>query len=440
MAPMSSKVSQSKWRVWLNESKWLYIGLGFKRWLVLLFLGIGLVVIGWTLLLVDWLAPIQHPVLFPTLGVQLFDRNVRGVVIGAMGMALVVLSLARLSRTIVSAFAAPETSFVEALYRKRMRQQGPRIVALGGGTGLATLLRGLKEYTTQLTAVVTVADDGGSSGRLRREFGVLPPGDFRQCVAALAEAEPLMTLLLQYRFGHGAGLEGHAFGNLLIVAMSNITGSFESALRELSRVLAVRGRVLPSTLHPVTLCAEKQTPHLERVTGESAIPKRDGHIARVYLEPEDAPAYPEVVRAILEADLIIAGPGSLYTSVLPNLLVPDIQSALRASSAVKVYVCNIATQPGETDHFSVEDHIYALEQHIGTGIFTHVIANNNFDANLNTRISEWVKPRESASNGHTIIFADVVDQAQPWRHDPVKLAQVILRWYNEYSATMSHKI
>jgi uncharacterized cofD-like protein len=436
---MSSKVSQSKWRAWLNESKWLYIGLGFKRWLVLLFLGVGLVTLGWTLLLVDWLAPIQHPVLLPTLGVRLFDRNVRGVLIGLIGIALVGLSLARLSRTIVSAFATPDTSFVEALYRKRVRQQGPRIVALGGGTGLATLLRGLKEYTTQLTAVVTVADDGGSSGRLRRELGILPPGDFRQCVAALAEAEPLMMLLLQYRFGGGSGLEGHAFGNLLIAAMANITGSFESALRELSRVLAVRGRVLPSTLARVTLCAEKSTPNLQRVSGESAIPKHDGQIARVYLEPEHAPAYPEVVRAILEADLIIAGPGSLYTSVMPNLLVPDIQNALRASKAVKLYVCNIATQTGETDHFSVEDHIQALEQHIGAGIFTHILANNNYAAHLGAS-SEWVKPRAARANAHTLILADVVDETKPWRHDSAKLARVILDWYDKHVRNTSQDL
>lgn len=426
---MGSKVSQSKWRTWLNTSKWLYIGLGFKRWLVLLFWGVGGIACGWTLLLVDWLAPIQHPVLFPTLGVRLWDYNVRGLLIGTVGIALVVLSLARLSRTIVSAFATPETSFVEALYRKRMRQQGPRIVALGGGTGLATLLRGLKEHTTQLTAVVTVADDGGSSGRLRRELGILPPGDFRQCVAALAEAEPLMTLLLQYRFGSGSGLEGHAFGNLLIAAMSNITGSFESALRELARVLAVRGRVLPSTLARVTLCAEKGAPNLERVIGESAIPQHNGQIARVYLEPEQVPAYPEVVRAILEADLIIAGPGSLYTSVMPNLLIEDIRNALRASPAAKLYVCNIATQAGETDHFSVEDHLRALEHHIGTGIFTHILANNNYAAELGSA-SEWVKPREPSTNAHTIILADVVDETMPWRHDSTKLARVILEWYD----------
>lgn len=428
-------IRECKW----FDHRWFYIGLGIKRWLVVLFLGVILIVAGAILLVVDWYAPVPHPVLAFHLPFRIFDHDVRGVLVGAVGMIFVFSALARLERTIVTAFA-PNTPLIEVLYRQRVRNKGPKIVALGGGTGLATLLRGLKQYPVQLTAVVTVADDGGSSGRLRRELGILPPGDFRQCLAALAEAEPLMTLLLQYRFGRGSGLEGHPFGNLLILAMSNITGSFERALRESSRVLAVRGQVLPSTLYPVTLCAEKHTPHLERVTGESTIPKHDGQIARVYLEPENAPAYPEVVRAILEADLIIAGPGSLYTSVLPNLLLPDVQSALRASSAVKLYVCNIATQPGETDHFSVEDHIQALEQHVGKGIFTHVIANDNFDAHLNTTKSEWVKSRAATTPDHTLILADVVDQTQPWRHDAAKLAQVILGWYNEYSATMSHKI
>jgi len=429
IASMGSKVSQSRRWAWPKWHKGLYIGLGFKRWLVLLFFGVVLILVGWTLLLVEYLAPSQS---FPLWRIS--GHAVQGFLIGAMGVALVLFALARLSRTIVSAFATPDASFVEALYRKRVRQQGPKIVALGGGTGLATLLRGLKEYTTQLTAVVTVADDGGSSGRLRRELGILPPGDFRQCLAALADAEPLMTSLLQYRFGGGSGLDGHSFGNLLIVAMAGITGSFERALRESSRVLAVRGQVLPSTLYRVTLCAEKQTPDLERVTGESAIPKHKGPIVRVYLEPDHAPAYPDVVRAILEADLIIAGPGSLYTSVMPNLLVQDIQNALRASHAAKIYICNIATQPGETDHFSVEDHLQALEQHVGKGIFTHVLANDNLNvAWPPASSSELVKPRERAASDPAIIFADVIDVSTPWRHDAKKLARAILEWYDEYT-------
>jgi len=303
---------------------------------------------------------------------------------------------------------------------------------MGGGTGLSTLLRGLKEHTDKLTAVVTVADDGGSSGRLRRELGVLPPGDFRQCIAALADSEPLMNQLFQYRFGEGAGLEGHAFGNLFIAAMAGVTGSSERALLEAGRVLAVRGQILPSTLQNVTLCADTRDSEppgngLARVAGESEITHRGRPIERVFLEPEYVPAYPGAVRALLDADLIIAGPGSLYTSVLPNLLVKDVQGALQASKALKVYVCNIATQPGETDNFSVEDHFDALTQHVGDGIFTHVIANNNWHVNLpeNSK-SKLVHPRDDTAHRFELILGDVADEAMPWRHDPSKLAKVIL--------------
>jgi uncharacterized cofD-like protein len=281
--------------------------------------------------------------------------------------------------------------------------------------------------------VVTVADNGGSSGHLRRELGVLPPGDFRQCIAALADSEPLMTSLLQYRFGEGSGLEGHSFGNLFIAAMAGVTGNFERALLESSRVLAVRGQILPSTLENVTLCAETREPELHRVNGESEITHRGtlARIERVYLEPEHVPAYPGVVRALLDADLIIAGPGSLYTSVLPNLLVEDVRNALAASKARKVYICNVATQPGETDAFTVEDHFEALEQHVGKGVFTAVIANNNFSIPWSAQSkSTIVRPRARALAPFEIILTDLVDEAMPWRHDPSKLAKEIVQWYN----------
>jgi uncharacterized cofD-like protein len=270
---------------------------------------------------------------------------------------------------------------------------------------------------------------------LRRELGVLPPGDFRQCIAALADSEPLMTSLLQYRFGGGSGLEGHSFGNLLIVAMAGITGGFERALRESSRVLAVRGQILPSTLRNVTLFAETRNPDWERVAGESKITEHGRPIERVYLEPEHAPAYPDAVRAILDADLIIAGPGSLYTSVLPNLLVQDIQNALRAAHAPKVYICNIATQPGETDGFSIDDHVAALEQHVGKEIFSHVFANDNYRVNFpEDSPSKMVRVGTANARAHAIIFFDLVDETKPWRHDPAKLAHAILNWYNARNA------
>ena len=244
-------------------------------------------------------------------------------------------------------------------------------MAIGGGAGLSVLLRGLKEHTDNLTAIVTVADDGGSSGRLRRELGVLPPGDFRNCIAALADAEPLMTRLMQYRFSEGSGLEGHSFGNLFIVAMSGVVGNFEQALRETSRVLAVHGQILPSTLENVTLTA--QVSGDQTVRGESNIPESGRSISRVYLEPQEAEAYTEAVQAILEADMVILGPGSLYTSVLPNLLVDGISQAICSSNSLKVYVCNVATQPGETDNYSVEDHAEAIMRHVGADLFHYLL-------------------------------------------------------------------
>jgi uncharacterized cofD-like protein len=437
---MSGKISPSDLLARLVNRlnwKWLYIGLGVKRWLVLLFLGVTLLALGFAYFLVDIYRETPFPEIFYYLTLQFLYRVVRGLLFGVVGVAMVVLAITQLSQSLVSAFTTEDTNLVEVLYRKRVRKKGPKIVALGGGTGLSTLLRGLKEHTDKLTAIVTVADDGGSSGRLRRELGMLPPGDFRQCIAALADSEPLMTSLLQYRFGSGTGLEGHSFGNLLIVAMAGITGSFERALRESSRVLAVQGQILPSTLRNVTLCAETRNPELARVEGESAITQRGtlARIARVYLEPEHAPAYPDAVRALLDADLIIAGPGSLYTSVLPNLLVEDIQNALCAAHAAKIYVCNIATQPGETDGFTIEDHFDALEQHVGKGIFSHVFANDNYRVNFPADSpSKMVFARGDAAREYAIIFADSVDETKPWRHDPAKLARVILDWFHTRNA------
>jgi uncharacterized cofD-like protein len=313
--------------------------------------------------------------------------------------------------------------------------QAPKVVAIGGGTGLATLLRGLKAHTPHITAIVTVADDGGSSGRLRRELGLLPPGDFRNCIAALAEDEALITQLFQYRFGQGEALKGHSFGNLFITTLAAVTGSFERAILEASRVLAVQGRILPSTLEDVTLVADLKVedsaapPGLARVEGESAIPQTRQPIERVFLQPEEARAYPEAVRAILDADLIIAGPGSLFTSVLPNLLVQDVRKAVEASPAKRLYVCNAATQPGETDGFDVDQHMSALQRHVGRGLFPFVLANSRPLASPEQ--SDWqpVALRYPLNAGYEVIAADVVDPAIPWRHDSGRLAEQVLCFY-----------
>jgi uncharacterized cofD-like protein len=300
---------------------------------------------------------------------------------------------------------------------------------------MSILLRGLKEYTDNLTAVVTVADDGGSSGRLREDLGVIPPGDVRNCIAALADAEPLMTNLFQYRFpeGSGSGLEGHSFGNLFIVAMSEVTGSMEEAIRETSRVLAVRGQILPSTLEDVHLVG--RTKDGTTIRGESAITAAATEIASVALEPQQPAAYPDAVNAIRNADLIVVGPGSLYTSVLPNILVPDLRLAFQESQAMRLYVSNVATQHGETDHYSVQDHVQAIESHVGGAPFDFIVANTNIGERLPRRWNSEPVRIEGSSDGGPgngqIIAADVIDVKNRYRHDPQKLADVILTLYHE---------
>jgi uncharacterized cofD-like protein len=419
--------------------KWLYFGLGVKRWLVLLFFGITLLSLGAAYVLVAIYRDQSFPEFFYYLTLQFLPRPIRAVLFGTAGVALVIFSVWRLNQSLLSALAPRQTNLVETLYRRRQRQRALKIVAIGGGTGMSTLLRGLKSYTENLTAIVTVADDGGSSGRLREELGLLPPGDFRQCIAALADAEPLMARLFEYRFGQGSGLNGHSFGNLFIAAMAGITGNFESALSESSRVLAVRGKILPSTLLNVTLCAEVRGTNerqVARVRGESQIAKFGLPVERAYLEPEHAPAYPGAVRAILEADLIIAGPGSLFTSVIPNLLVQDIRNALSACAAEKIYVCNVATEHGETDGYTLQDHVEALEVHTQSAIFTTVLANDNWRGQLPPHAEiEFVIPRANGGSALSlksiVVFRDVVDDRFPWRHDPEKLAREIVRWYSQ---------
>ena len=420
--------------------KWLTPGIGIKRWLALLVCGIVFLVLGFNSLLKQ-LYPL--PSIFHYLTFQFIPRGLRVGLFGLAGVAAVMIALIKINRVLLEPFVeADSEAVVNAVYRHRQRERGPKIVAIGGGHGLSVLLRGLKRYTSNITAIVTVADDGGSSGRLRRELGVLPPGDFRNCIAALADDEALTTQLFQYRFpsallrasSDGNGLDGHSFGNLFITAMAEVTGSFERAILESERVLTIRGRVLPSTLRDVTLMADLRAEPvgISRVTGESSITRADGAIERVYLEPDDAPAYPEAVRALLEADLIVAGPGSLYTSVLPNLLVPDVTRATRASRAPKVYVCNVATQCGETDGYGVGDHVAALETHVGSGLFRTVLANHNLDVDFDAPAGVELVPLDFPPDaGYRVVTADLVDPVHPWRHDSRKLARALLRLLRE---------
>ena len=414
--------------------KWFYPGMHIKRWLALMAIGVAIMTFGLAYILREaYISGFTFPGFVYYLTLQFIPRYVRGGMFMFSAGWLILYSIWKLNHSIVSAVMPNRNgneSIVSMIYNQRALRRGPKIVAIGGGTGLSTLLRGMKEYTTNLTAIVTVADDGGSSGRLRRELGILPPGDVRNCIAALADAEPLMTSLFQYRFSDGSGLAGHSFGNLFIVAMSGVVGNFEDAIRQTSRVLAVRGQIIPSTLANVTLCAK--TDDARTIHGESTISetKAKGRIKEVFLLPENPPAHPETVRAILEADMIILGPGSLYTSVLPNLLVEGVRRAFIASPALKVYVCNVATQPGETDGFSVSDHIAAIEEHTGGHFLHRVVVNDNLGGTLpNADRSQPVTVDSLLENGIRLLQADVVSEKNRYHHDSKKLAQTLLRLY-----------
>lgn len=430
-----------RWVFRSSWTRWLRIGIGVKRWLLLLVGGIVALCVATALFQcatgpVGWMAFIKEAGLLPVPPV------LAASLLAVLGSIMVAVAVYRLNLSLLAAFRRrDQTEVVDVVLRHRARQRGPRVVAIGGGHGLNTLLRGLKEYTDHITAIVTVADDGGSSGRLRRELGILPPGDFRNCIAALSDAEELITGLFQYRFQENGHLDGHSFGNLYLSAMTALTGSFEAALAESSRVLAVRGRVLPSTLAQVTLEAEvgfgvggAASDHIEtwrRVRGESAIAAARGRIRRIAIDPEDAPAYPEAIRAILDADLIVAGPGSLYTSVLPNLLVRDLTEAIAAAQGLKVYVCNVATQLGETEGYDVQAHVRALQDHVGASLFRTVLANNAFVGPAPPGQGvEWVRPPEREPRDYRLVVRDLVDRQQPWRHDPHKLAQALLELLN----------
>jgi len=422
----------------IDLMKLLRPGMQIKRWVLLLAVGVVLLSLGLAYILVHLYRTQPFPEVAGVVTLQFIDRPVRGVLFIAIGFAFGVVAVLRLHQSLLAAFVGRrDGKVVQTIYNYRARQRGPKVVVIGGGTGLSTALRGLKECTSNLTAVVTVADDGGSSGRLRRELGVLPPGDFRNCMVALADSEPLMENLFQYRFNHGSALEGHSFGNLFIVAMSEVTGNFERALQESSRVLAVRGRVLPSTLADVTLCAEMDD--AGTVLGESKITLSGKRIRRVYLQPGNAPACPEAVQAIEEADLVIVGPGSLYTSVLPNLLVGGIGAALLRSPALKVYVCNVATQPGETDGYSIGDHFEALLRHLPDSetTFHCVLANSRMGLPMpaSGRVAP-VRPDGHASGAfeRLIVLADVVDETNAVRHDSTKLADALMRLYEDRGA------
>jgi uncharacterized cofD-like protein len=411
--------------------RWLIPGLGVKRWFGVILLGLTLMAVGIALALLDvYRTTPPESGLTPVLEVvalQSLARPLRVLIFAGLGLLLMTIGITGLNRALIIPFVRPGQKLVDQIASYRRKGRGPRIVVLGGGHGLATLLRGLKNHSANLTAIVSVADDGGSSGRLRESLGILPPGDIRNCLAALSDDEAMLTQLFQYRFSDQSGLAGHSFGNLFISALAEIAGSFEEAIAESGRVLGVRGRVLPATLHNVRLVADIEL--LDqlvsvRVEGESAIPEMPGRVRRVWLEPNSPFAFPPAVHAILAADLIVIGPGSLYTSILPNLLVPDLLEAVRASRALKAFVVNIATQPGETTRYSVLDHLKVLDEHAGEGLADIIVYNSFYELPL-PKSSDWVK-LEGEADATPLYGANLVDEKHPWRHDSDKLAQTLM--------------
>lgn len=423
--------------VFFSLTRWLVPGLGVKRWLGLVLLGTTLLGVGLAILVLDvyrtapetWWLP-----LISAASLRFLPRLLRALIFGFLGLAAILGGIWGLNHSLMAPFIQPGRRVVDTLTVHRRRGRGPRVVAIGGGHGLATLLRGMKNYTHNITAIVTVADDGGSSGRLRQTMGILPPGDIRNCLAALSNDEAMLSQLFQYRFPNGTkGLEGHSFGNLFITALAEISGSFEEAVAESGRVLSVSGRVLPSTLHDVRLIADVELPDSAneiQIVGESRIPDSPGMVRRVWLEPNSPLAFPKALQAILNADMIIIGPGSLYTSILPNLLVPDIAAAIRSSRALKIYVCNVATEHGETDDYTCGDHVHALIKHAGEGLFDIVVSSFNGFGELPEGI-HWVETENDLEIEYPVHRSNLVDPLQAWRHDSGKLAQVLMDLYQE---------
>jgi len=414
----------------LFNIKWFYPGIRIKRWILLLILGILLIATGLAggllTLRSSNIASIHSRILVAAYTLDFI-----------VGVWLVVQAVKKIFRSIVTLFLPQEEEkFIDIVYQKRQLARGPKIVVIGGGTGLATILHGLKEHTNHNSAIVTVADDGGSSGRLRQQFNILPPGDIRNCLVALADTEPLMHKLFQFRFDKDSEFAGHNFGNLFITVMTQLTGDFEQAIKESSKVLAIRGHVIPSTLSRVTLVAEHKDG--TQTEGEKNIPETGIPIDKVYLKPQGNPATPEATRAIQNADMIVLGPGSLYTSIIPNLLIKEITEAIVNSKAIKFYVCNIMTQHGETDNFTVSDHLRVLIAHSHSRIIDYCIVNNG---SIPQDIIEKYKLEHSSfvdvdldkirSLGYKVIADNLVSVSNKViRHNDLKLAQIIVKIFN----------
>ncbi|MBI5172042.1 MAG: gluconeogenesis factor YvcK family protein [Candidatus Obscuribacter sp.] len=418
---------------------------GLKRYILVILVSICAIVFG-----VLWLLD-KHPVL----RIQKFlhevvsdtaavlPSKVNGIIAISVGSICLLGAMVRITQTLLGAYLPEDREAIpDVLYRRRYLERGPKVVVVGGGTGLSNLLNGLKRYSNNLTAIVTVGDDGGSSGRLRQELGVLPPGDIRNCITALADQDKIVTELFRYRFSSGEGLEGHSFGNLFITALCAVTGGdIIQATRTASRVLNSCGQVLPSTLSSLTLTAEYTDG--SKVTGESSITEMGKRIRSITCEPAQPEAVAEAVEAIMEAELIVLGPGSLYTSIIPNLLVPGIVSAIREAQARKIYICNVMTQPGETTGYSVGDHVEALLAHAGpvrtpAGRLLHAVLVNESEGGRENEVR--YDPEKVKELGLTLLRRPLTSATAVSHHDSTRLARAIIMWLFRTGRTRTARV
>ena len=403
-------------------------GIKIKRWIFLGFIGMVLSVVGF----IEIFSQVGESIAFKVLYLFL---SLIGLLIMYIALSEFIKSFIALINNEKIKITITDKNIEDLVDEKRVHVGGPKIVVIGGGTGLSTMLRGLKLYTNNITAIVTVGDDGGGSGKLRADLGMLPPGDIRNCILALADTEPIMEDLLQYRFTEGT-LKGQSFGNLFLAAMDGISDNFEAAVQKMSSVLAVTGKVLPVTLDDMKLIAELENGNI--VEGESIIPdeviKQKSKIKNLKIEPEKAKPLLDALMAISEADAIVMGPGSLYTSIIPNLLVEDIAECINKSDAIKIYISNVMTQPGETDDFTVSDHIKTLMKYSGKNSVEYVIANNGtIPKDIEERyLSEGSKLVELDYDnikdlGVKVVETDLVKITKGYvKHDSEYLAQVLM--------------